>query len=242
MTRVLLLGGTSEIGLAIVRAFAERSEVTATLLGRDADRLAAAAAQLGPGTVTGALDADALDTHPRVLADAFAAAGGFDVVILAVGTLGGQAALDAPRAEALALLQTNFLGAGSLLEAALQELRAQRSGTMIVLSSVAALRPRATLAHYGAAKAGLDALAHGLGDAARADGVHTLVVRPGFVHTAMTAGLKPAPLATDAPTVARLTVAALERRRHTVYAPTAVRWLFLILRALPRSVWRRLPG
>ena len=243
--RVVLLGGTSEIGQAIVAAMAAQGPLTPVLCGRDLQALDAAASHLaglgcGPAERRH-LDADDLSTHPGVM-EAIFAEGPVDAIVLAVGTLGGQAALDTPRAEALALLGTNFLGAGSLLEAGLQRLRAQGRGEMIVLSSVAAVRPRAGLAYYGAAKAGLDALAQSLGDAALADGVRTLVVRPGFVHTKMTAGLSPAPLATTPEAVAAVTVKALGGRAHTVWAPPAVRWLFMILSLLPRPLWRRLPG
>ena len=67
-----------------------------------------------------------------------------------------------------------------------------------MLSSVAAERPRRANAVYGASKAGLDALAQGLGDELHEQGVRILVVRPGFVHTRMTRGLAPAPLSDHA--------------------------------------------
>ncbi len=243
--RVLLLGGTSEIGLAILRAMAadvSAGPLTPVLLGRDIGALDAAAEKLtGPGygpVETGVLDADQLSTHEPTLAGVFES-GPVDTVILAVGTLGGQQALDTPREQAMALLHTNFSGCASLVDAALRRLRAQRSGTLVVISSVAGVRPRAGLAYYGAAKAGVDALAQALGDAALADGVRTLVIRPGFVRTRMTAGLKPAPLATTPERVAAVTVKALNGDAHTAWAPPALRWLALVLSWLPRSVWRK---
>ncbi len=94
------------------------------------------------------------------------------------------------------MLQVNLVGAGSLLIHSARRLRAQGAGTLVVLSSVAGERPRAANVVYGASKAGLDALAQGLGDALHDDGVRVLVVRAGFVRTRMTQGLKPAPLST----------------------------------------------
>jgi decaprenylphospho-beta-D-erythro-pentofuranosid-2-ulose 2-reductase len=110
-----------------------------------------------------------------------------------------------------------------------------------VLSSVAAERPRASNAIYGAAKAGLDALAQGLADATASDGVRVLVVRPGFVRTRMTAGLEEAPFATTAAAVADATLKALAGRAHTVWVPGRLRLLFAVLRLVPRAIWRRLP-
>jgi decaprenylphospho-beta-D-erythro-pentofuranosid-2-ulose 2-reductase len=69
-----------------------------------------------------------------------------------------------------------------------------------------------------------------------------MIVRPGFVHTRMTAGAPPAPLATDADTVADAVVAGLSRRRQVVWVPSLLRWVFVVFRHLPRAVWRRIPG
>lgn len=243
--RVLLVGGSSEIGLAVVRRLAADGPVSACLLGRDQERLSSAArwlAERGVGPVgIVAADAAEIDAHGEVVAQAFADAGGFDVVVLAVGRLGAQAGLDADRDEALEVMRVTFLGTGSLLLECLRRLRDQGRGTLVVLSSVAAERPRAGNAVYGAAKAGLDALAQGLADATAGTGVRVLVVRPGFVHTRMTAGLKPAPMAVAAERVADATVRALAGRAHTVWVPGRLRFVFAALRLLPRSIYRRLP-
>jgi decaprenylphospho-beta-D-erythro-pentofuranosid-2-ulose 2-reductase len=235
--RVLLVGGTSEIGLAIVRRLAPSHTF---LLARDDARVAQAAAGLaqnGREVQTAVLDGDGDGALER----AFASSGGFDVVVLAVGVLGAQAGLDADPAEAEEVMRVNFVTAGSLLLECLRRLRAQRAGTLVVLSSVAAERARASNAVYGAAKAGLDALAQGLADATATAGVRVLVVRPGFVSTRMTAGLKPAPLATTPEAVADAVANALNGRAHTVWVPGRLRAVFALLRHLPRPIYRRLP-
>jgi decaprenylphospho-beta-D-erythro-pentofuranosid-2-ulose 2-reductase len=239
--RVLLIGGTSEIGLAIVRRLASEGPVRPFLLGRDRDRLAAAAAAFAPAAEYELVDAEELEGHELAIARAFERAGEFDIVVLAVGVLGAQAGLDADRAKSLDVMRVNFLGAGSLLLASLSALRRQRHGTLVVLSTVAAERPRASNAIYGAAKAGLDSLAQGLADSVAGSGVRVLVVRPGFVRTRMTAGLKAVPFATTAEAVAGATVAALARGDHTVWVPKVLRYVFAVLRHLPRPIYRRLP-
>jgi len=243
--RVLVLGGSSEIGLAIVRRLATDGPVVPVLLGRDRDRLQAAAAELrgagiGPAEIELA-DADDLDAHGPALDAVFARPGGIDLVVLAVGVLGGQDGVDGDLAQSLEVLRVNVVGAGSLLLHTLRRLTAQGRGTLVVLSSVAAERPRASNAIYGAAKAGLDSLAQGLADATAGSGARVLVVRPGFVTTRMTAGLKPAPFSTTAQAVAEATVGALGSRAHTIWVPGQLRWLFVILRHLPRPIFRRLP-
>lgn len=242
--RVLLVGGTSEIGLAILRRLAADGPVWPILLGRDRVGMAASLASLrragcGAGEILH-LDAEDLAAHPDAVAGAFELAGEVDLVVIAVGVLGAQAGLDADREEALRVMRVNFLGAGSLLLEIMRRLREQRHGTVIVLSSVAAERPRAANAIYGAAKAGLDALAQGLADASAGTGVRVLVVRPGFVRTRMTAGLTPAPMASSPEEVASATVGALSGRAHTVWAPGRLRLVFAVLRHLPRSLFKRL--
>jgi decaprenylphospho-beta-D-erythro-pentofuranosid-2-ulose 2-reductase len=244
---VLLVGGTSEIGLAIVRRLAatDAGPVRPVLLGRDGEALAAALANLhAAGCADGVaevVDATRPDEHAAAVRAAFEHAGSVDVAIVAIGVLGGQAGLDADPREALEVMQVGFVGAGSLLLESLRRLRDQGHGTLVVLSSVAAERPRAANAIYGAAKAGLDALAQGLADGLEGTGVRVLVIRPGFVRTRMTAGLPAPPFATSAEAVARRTVDALDGRAHTVWAPGALRHVFALLRHLPRPVFRRLP-
>jgi short-subunit dehydrogenase len=244
-TSLLLLGGSSEIALAIARRLALSGPVRPFLLGRDPQRLAQALVLLeSVGCADGesaVLDADDLTSHAGTVAGAFERAGGFDVVVLAIGVLGGQAGLDANIGESLEVMRVNFLDCGSLLLHALRELRSQGRGTLVVLSTVAAERPRASNPVYGAAKAGLDALAQGLADATAGTGVRVLVVRPGFVTTRMTEGLKPAPFATSAEEVAEATVRALAGRAHTIWVPSRLRAIFALLRLLPRALYRRLP-
>jgi decaprenylphospho-beta-D-erythro-pentofuranosid-2-ulose 2-reductase len=244
--RVLLIGGTSEIGLAIVRRLAAEGPVQPFLLGRDRARLGASLEQLERARCQGGA-IDELDAigdpsrHREVIGRAFEQAGGFDVVVLAVGVLGGQAGLDADPEEAFEVMDVDFARSGSLLLESMRQLRASGGGSLVVLSSVAAERPRASNAIYGAAKAGLDSLAQALADASAGTGVRVLVVRPGFVITRMTAGLKRAPMSTTPEAVADATVKALGGGAHTVWVPGRLRFLFAVLRHLPRALWRRLP-
>jgi decaprenylphospho-beta-D-erythro-pentofuranosid-2-ulose 2-reductase len=242
--RVVVLGGTSEIALAIVCELQNRVPREVALVGRDPDGLARAAAGLASAgctpVVTFELDALDLDRHEQVIGRAIDELGGVDIVILAAGVLGERGGLPTDVPGALDVLQVNLVGAGSLLIHSAKRLREQCSGTLVVLSSVAAERPRRANAVYGASKAGLDALARGVGDELHEDGVQVLVVRPGFVHTRMTHGLEPAPLSTTPQALARVVADGLDDGAHTVWAPPALRWLMLVVRMLPRPLFRRL--
>ncbi|MFZ0971399.1 MAG: SDR family NAD(P)-dependent oxidoreductase [Solirubrobacteraceae bacterium] len=243
--RVLVLGAGSDISVAIVQRLARDGQVEALLLGPDYKRMAAVVDELkSTGRATGEFDglnADEVETHADVITCAFDRLERVDLVILSVGVLGALSGLDADPSEVTQVLRTNFLGCGSLLWHTVRALRKQGHGTVVVLSSVAAERPRGSNAIYGAAKAGLDALAQGLADAVAGTSVRVLVIRPGFVATRMTAGLKPGLLSTSPQGVADATVAALDGRRRTVWIPAALRYVFAVLRHLPGPVYRRLP-
>jgi decaprenylphospho-beta-D-erythro-pentofuranosid-2-ulose 2-reductase len=240
IARVLLLGGTSEIGLDIVTALGLPPEAELLLAGRDEQRMAAAGKALGVQVRTLRYDATALDTHQALIDDAFAA-GEVDLVISAAGILTAQDALDRDPLSAGQLVETNFTGHVTTLLAAATRMRTQGHGTIVVLSSIAAIRPRKANFVYGAAKAGLDAFARGLADSLHGSGVRVLLVRPGFVIGRMTAGMPPAPMSTTPSAVGAAVAAGLNKSAGTVWVPPPLALLASALRLLPRPLWRRLP-
>ena len=238
MTRLLLLGATSEIGLATARVLAPERAV---LAGRTAAGLAAAAAAL-PGVAVETVEFDAADTAgvERVVDAAFAA-GPVDVVLPAFGILGDQTLAEREPGHAAEVLQVDLVAQAVALLAAARHLRTQGSGTLVVFSSIAAVRGRRANYVYGAAKAGLDALATGLTVDLAEHGVHVVLVRPGFVVGRMTEGMAPAPLSTTPGAVAAAVVAAIRRRRRVVWVPRRLVGVAAGLRVLPWPLWRRLP-
>jgi decaprenylphospho-beta-D-erythro-pentofuranosid-2-ulose 2-reductase len=245
---VLLLGGTSEIGLAIVRTLPPDRLRRVILAGRNPAALGAVGKELSAGWPVGRapevevveVDAVAPATHGR-LVDAVFEAGDVDVTVLAVGLLGNQAAAEADPEMALRSIDANLVGPLSLMLHVGRRLRRQGHGALVVLSSVAGRQARPANYVYGAGKAGLDLAALGLGDSLMGSGARVLVVRAGFIRTRMTAHLQPPPLATDPETVARAVVTGLRRRRALIYSPPTARALAAVLIVLPRSVLRRLP-
>jgi decaprenylphospho-beta-D-erythro-pentofuranosid-2-ulose 2-reductase len=238
--RVLLLGGTSEIGLEILAALGAPAETEVMLAGRDEQRLAAAGKALSYQVRTLPYDATALDTHQALIDRAFAA-GDVGLVISAAGILTPQETLERDPLQAGLLVETNFTGHVTTLLAAAARMRAQGHGTIVVLSSVAAIRPRKANFVYGAAKAGLDAFARGLTDSLHGSGVRVLLVRPGFVTGRMTAGMSPAPLASTPSEVGTAVAAALSGNATVTWVPPGMAALAAVLRVLPRPIWRRLP-
>jgi decaprenylphospho-beta-D-erythro-pentofuranosid-2-ulose 2-reductase len=168
------------------------------------------------------------------------AEGSLDIVISAAGILVPQPDLDQDVQRAATMIETNFAGHVSTLLAVAARMRDQGGGTIVVLSSVAATRPRRFNVVYGSAKAGLDAFARGLADSLHGTGVRVLLVRPGFVIGTMTRGMRPAPLATTPEAVGTAVARAILRGRPAVvWVPARLALLAAALRVIPRPLWRR---
>src|SRR5260370_9710235 len=178
--RIILLGGTSEIGLAILAALDVPAGAEVILAGRDEQRLAAAGKELPFQVRTARYDAVETGSH-QAFADAIFAGGPLGLVIAAAGILVPQEDVERDVGLAAEMVETNFTGHVTSLLAIAARMRAQGHGTIVVLSSVAAVRPRKANFVYGAAKAGLDAFARGLTDSLHGSGVRVVLIRPRFV-------------------------------------------------------------
>lgn len=241
---VLVVGGTSDIGLALVERLGTGSRLRVVLAARPSVRRDEAVQRLvRAGHAATAVDFDAEDTasHARTVDTAFAG-GHLDVVVVAVGVLGDQERAWQDAAAAVRLLQVNATAAVSTGVLVAERLRRQGSGTVVALSSVAAERPRRENFVYGAGKAAMDAFFTGLREALRPHGVRVLVVRPGFVRSRMTEGRATVPLSTTPEAVADRVVRALDRRQEVVRVPAVFTPLMAVARALPSPVFRRLPA
>ena len=241
---VLLLGGNSDIGVAIVEKVIQPYTRTVVLASRDITKAEAVAARLRRDGLT--IDVVAFDgadpSGHQALVDGVAARhGDIDLAIVAFAALGEAEVTREDIGAAAQLAQVNFTGAVSSIIAVGNRMRTQGHGSIVVLSSVAGERVRPANPVYGGTKAGVDGFCQGYGDWLAPQGVRMLVVRPGFVRTAMTEGLAAAPLATTADKVAEVTVKALRGRRRTVWAPPLLQVVFSVLRHLPGPIWRRLP-
>jgi decaprenylphospho-beta-D-erythro-pentofuranosid-2-ulose 2-reductase len=240
---LLLLGGTSEIALATAERYAGRRPLRVILAARPSARLEQAAERLDRlGATVTTLPFDAADTasHPATIEKAFAD-GDIDLALVAFGLLGDQEKAWTDHAAAVELAQVNYVGAVSVGVLLADVLQRQGHGTLAVLSSVAAERARRSNFCYGSTKAGMDAFYTGLTEALRPSGVKVCVIRPGFVHTKMTVGMKPAPLSVTPEQVAEVIMDAVAQGHEQAWAPAPLRYIMSALRHIPRPLFRRLP-
>jgi decaprenylphospho-beta-D-erythro-pentofuranosid-2-ulose 2-reductase len=239
---LLLLGGTSDIALALARKYS-RSGLRVVLAARPSDRRTAAAAEVaGLGCQVTEVDLDARDheSHAATIEQAFSG-GDIDIAVIAFGLLGDPERAWRDPELVLELAEVNYTAPvhfGVLLG---QRMQAQAHGWIVALSSVAGERVRRSNFVYGSTKAGFDGFFLGLGEALRDYGVHVLVVRPGFVKSKMTSGLDEAPLAVTPDQVAEAIVDAIKSKRELVWVPGPLRVVMSGLRHVPRPLFRKLP-
>ena len=240
--KLLLLGGTSDIALAIARAYVEPGSTEIVLAARPGPRRDAAAARLSAiGATVRPLDFDACDTdaHRDVVDDAWQG-GDVDLAVVAFGILADNEVAYQDASVAHEMATVNYTAAVTVGVELGARIREQGHGVIVALSSVAGERARRSNFVYGSTKAGFDAFYEGLGETLREHGGRVLVVRPGFVVSKMTVGLEPAPLSTTPDKVAQAVQAAVLSGREQVWVPSSMRYVMSTLRHLPRPVFRRL--
>ncbi len=248
---ILLLGGTSEIALAIAERYLRNAHarvVLADLPGHPRKDAAIEQMRAAGAKAVDWIDFDALDTesHPTVIDAAFAG-GDVDVAVVAFGLLGDAEELWQNQRKAVQIAGINYTAAVSVGVLLGEKMRAQGSGRIIAMSSAAGERVRRSNFVYGSTKAGLDGFYLGLGEALREFGVRVLVIRPGQVRTTTTiehwkaTGAKEAPFTVDKEDVAEMAVTASNKGKDLIWAPGPFRYVMMVLRHIPRPIFRKLP-
>ncbi|MCX6130080.1 MAG: SDR family NAD(P)-dependent oxidoreductase [Proteobacteria bacterium] len=240
---VAIFGASSGIALAIARIYAGRG-AKLYLIARDRQKLSEIERDC---RARGALDVQS------IVADLGSASFGkaaselllqrcptLDVVLIAQGVLGETDKLIQDFQSCESLLNLNIQAPIAICHALLPFLRAQKHGTLVIFSSVAGDRGRASNFIYAASKAAMTAYASGLRALLSWDGVHVLTVKPGMVATAMTAHLARGLLMAHAEPVARSIVKAIDKKRDTLYTPGYWRLIMLIIRLLPERIFKKL--
>ena len=243
---IVLFGGTSEIGLAILRRIVKPGVAHVVLVSRDIDtahNMTQDFVDRFPDLEIHHVRFDAADSSAmaHVVKEVAESIGDIDIAVVAQGLLNEGADYYADPSALISMADVNFTGTMVLLYALAAQMRSQGYGKTVLLSSVAGERVRKGNPAYGATKAGIDGFALALDHELEGTGASVLVVRPGFVTTKMTAGMKKAPFSTDAESVAAITEKAIASNKKVVWAPAPLQYMFLILKNLPLIVWRKLP-
>ncbi|GAC78312.1 Short-chain dehydrogenase [Gordonia malaquae] len=248
MGTIVLFGGRSEIGVATAARLASGKRVV--LAARRPDDLTVESRILlaaGADDVhTIEFDADDVSGHSALVERIVTDHGPIEAAIIAFGILGDAARAERDVEHALQIAHTDYYAQISVITPLAVALRRQKSGTIIVYSSIAGVRVRKGNYVYGSTKAGLDGFASGLSDALHGSGVRVLLARPGFVVGAMTkdlmeSGVKPAPMSLTPDDVADAVAVAYRKGRREVWIPRRLSLVGFATRFVPRAIWRRMP-
>lgn len=243
---IVLFGGTSDIGQAVLREIVKPGVSNVSLVCRNVDTGSLFAEELGALSPDVSIDVvrfDASDATamPAIVQEVSSEGRDIDVAIVAHGVLNEGFDYYRDPAAVAEVMDVNATGTMSLLLALAARMREQGYGRIVLLSSVAGVRVRKSNPVYGASKAAVDSFAVALDHDLVGTGVSVLVVRPGFVTTKMTEGMKKAPFSTTADAVAKVVAGAVNGSKTVVYAPSILEYVFAVFRLLPQAVWRRLP-
>jgi short-subunit dehydrogenase len=232
------------MGRSLARRFAERGDWVA-LLGRDVAELERSKADLeargtpGVRVVVAACDLERPETFRTSLEAAEQGLEGLDTVVVTAAVFASQEKLESDPALTQKMLTVDFANTVVFCEEARKKLLLRGSGTLCVFSSVAGDRARTPVVLYGAAKAGLSAYLEGLDHKYRSQGLTTVCVKPGFVRTGMTEGLRSPPFAGEPDDVAQTVIDGIDAGSPVVYAPPIWRAVMTAIKAMPRFVMRR---
>ena len=243
---IVLFGGTSDIGQAILRRVVKPGVARVVLVSRNIDQAEIATSPLTdrfPEVDFHHVRFDASDaaSMSEVVSTITEDIGDIDVAIVAQGVLNEGVDYYSAPAALIEMANVNFTATMTLLYSLASQMKSQGYGKIVLLSSVAGERVRKGNPAYGATKAGIDGFALALDHELVGTGASLLVVRPGFVSTKMTSGMKKAPFSTDAESVAVIVEKGISSDKKVVWAPGLLRWMFLVLKNVPLPVWRRLP-
>jgi NAD(P)-dependent dehydrogenase (short-subunit alcohol dehydrogenase family) len=243
--KAVVLGGTSGMGRALARRLSERGDAV-FLLGNEPEELSRSAADVaarhprGASVGHAACDLEQPNGFAAALDAADAALGGFDTVVVTAGMFAAQSDLEQNHELARRLVTVNYAHTLIFCEHVRERLLARGGGRLTVFSSVAGDRGRKPVGIYGSSKAGLSVYLEALDHKYHAAGLSVLCVKPGFVKTGMTAGLKPPPFAGEPEQVAIDVLRAMEQRRPLLYTPRMWALVMFVIRALPRFVMRKI--
>lgn len=241
--KILIVGASSAIAHETAKCFAQDG-AELFLVGRTASKLATVADDLqarGAQRVeTYLLDVSDLTRHQQMFEQALSTLGSLDMLLIAHGTLGDQRKCELSVEETLRELTNNFTSVVSLLTISANYFEQQKRGCIAVISSVAGDRGRKSNYVYGTAKAGVSTFLQGLRNRLASAGVTVLTVKPGFVDTPMTAGIKKGPLFASSRVVGRGVYQAMLKGKDVVYLPWFWLPIILVLKSIPEGIYKKL--
>lgn len=233
MSKIVIVGASSGIGLEVARLFIQRGWTVGVAARRLELLQTIGAAEVEQIDVT---SADA----PKKLMQLVERMGGMDLFFYASG-IGKQNRELTPDIE-LATVETNGMGFTRMIGCAYRYFAQQGRGHIAAISSIAGTKGLGPAPAYSATKAMQNVYLQALEQQAHARGLDILFtdIRPGFVDTALLSGSFHYPMMLKAQAVAREIVSAIDHHKHICVIDWKYRILTALWRRIPRCIWRKL--
>jgi short-subunit dehydrogenase len=243
MKKIIIMGATSAIAKAVARIYAIKgSELY--LIARNEERLIAMQKDLkvrgAPQVHIQLLDVNNIEAHGNIILKAFAVLERVDIILIAHGSLPEQKKCQQDINLMLKALNTNAISTTSLLSLFANQLEAQKSGQLAVITSVAGDRGRQSNYIYGSAKGMVSIFLQGLRNRLHKSNVSVLDIKPGFIDTPMTAHIEKGALWAKPEVVAQSIVKAIDKKKYTLYTPSFWQLIMSIIKRIPEPVFKRL--
>jgi decaprenylphospho-beta-D-erythro-pentofuranosid-2-ulose 2-reductase len=233
---VVLVGSTSDIGHAILHQLKPKNKTPLIMLGRDETSTSLVSSWPGPVTFLHC-DLRNIDEIRNVF-EKLRNVYRIDFAIVASAHLPKEFN-EGDFDSVLETFSINSTGVALVLSC-LSSIMAESGGTLVLISSVATLRPRIKNFTYGASKLGADYFALGLAAKNRGGSLDVKVVRPGYVFSKLSKGFPVAPFATYPSRVAKDVIRGINRSPNVIYSPRILGLVMRALRILPSRLFHRL--
>ena len=226
----IVVGASGGIGAATVRALCREGATVVLAALPDAllDAIAAEVAYSGVPSLVVPTDITRREDIDVLVARTLVEFGRIDVLVNAAGIATRPSIADETDADLERMVAINLLGCARAMHAVMPIMKAQRSGSIISLGSVAG--EIGVLGIYSATKFGLRGLSDTVRREVRSYGIGVTLIEPGFVQTSMN------PAMTNLPSpdiVADAIIAAIRRPRRRVIVPGSYRFVVAIAKAAP---------
>jgi short-subunit dehydrogenase len=240
LSRVVVVGASSGMGEAMARQLAQAGADVAIVARREAELTRLASER--PGKLHPYVhDVTNVDEVPALFERIERELGGVDGLIYAAGVMPKLEESEYAFEKDRAMVTVNLLGAMAWMNQAAARFEAARTGTILGISSIAGERGRRGNPGYCTTKAALTTYLESLRNRCSRYGVNVVTIKPGFVDTAMTRGLKGLFWLISAEKAAKISL-ALARKGNGSVAFVPSRWALVafIVRSLPSFIFRKL--
>ena len=240
VSKALVIGASSGIGEAIAKQLAQ-SGAQVAIVARRASELERVAAQVPNQMRCYPHDVAKVEEVPALFARIVEDLGGLDTIIYAAGVMPTLEEGEYHFEKDHLMMQVNVLGAMAWINPAAAHFEAARSGNIVGISSIAGERGRRGNPVYCTSKAALSTYLEALRNRCSRYGVNVVTIKPGFVDTPMTQGLKGLFWLISAEEAARQTIKIIQRGNSAnAFVPTRWAAVALAVRVMPSFIFRRL--